>query len=504
MSVKNRFLSAALVLLLLIACFPLSTFASSVPVMTVDKVSGLRGDTVEVTVSLDRADGIASGGFTLAYDTSVLTLTDAVAGNILKNTQCNVNKTYSANSLRLNFAGINPLPGGGTLLTVTFQIKSGAAFGESAVTASHVKFMDVNSAVVSREAQNGCVTVQGAALSLSSASVAAGESTSLILSVDAPVPSCGCSLILTYDASAFSVGRIIGVHALGNTPITFSSSVNAATGTIKISWISAEPIDGFGKLCTIPVTANENVGGEAAVHFSSVKFTDEKGRELPYIPPEDAVVTVVSKTEKTPQLYFLRDTASPDSSTMTVNIVLDGASKVCGGSAEVRYDTNRCALKEIKALYPGLVLNPSAAADANGNIKLAWSTANPISGEQPLVSLIFRTDGIPCTALTFSRVQLCDARGEAVYTYSADDDRADETAITLFLGLPAQDLKIMRASYDENGRMTGSTACQTEVLSAAVTQMGAMIPVEKRGEVKLFLLDSSYRPLGQNLRLCLE
>lgn len=90
------------------------------------------GDTVSVTVSLDKNPGIAGLSYVLLYDTNVLEFVSSEGVNdvLLGPT---VNKdTKGRGRVGYSFATADATSGTGNIMKVTFKVKDGAAVGESA------------------------------------------------------------------------------------------------------------------------------------------------------------------------------------------------------------------------------------------------------------------------------------------------------------------------------------------------------------------------------------
>ena len=148
---KKLLISIFSILLIAVMC-ALPAFAASATA-NVSSVSGNRGATVTVSVSLSSATTVGSGGIELVYDTAVLEL---VKG------EWNVTGTSLATFNTTNNKGAFAYTGGtsvsGKVFTATFKIKSNAEFGASTVKMT-LQLKDGSNADITVTNNSGKVTV---------------------------------------------------------------------------------------------------------------------------------------------------------------------------------------------------------------------------------------------------------------------------------------------------------------------------------------------------------
>lgn len=412
-------MGAWLLCLLLLLSLPAPSRAQeeAESVLRVGQAGGRRGDTVTVEVSLTAVNGIAGGSFNIGYDTAALTLVSAEAGEAMSGRLCTVNPHYSEHTVRVSFAGTEPLKGPGVLLRLHFTIRGDAVIGDTAVTAESVKLTDVDAGVVSRQGEDGFVTVQSVALSLSSRECLAGQSAKLEVLLDGPLAPCGGELTLNYDPAFLEAGSVKAEEKLGGSFLTLSSSIDASRGSLRISWAAAVPPESLGTLCTLIFNVKEEATGESAVTFGEVKFYDVSGKAMELSPPQAGKVTVVGQYNPTATLYLVGGSRNEEEQTATVQIAVDGAGLVCGGQFLLAYDTELCTLLEMERMMGCVAVRPETASEAAGSLLVSWAEDSPALDNQAILQLRFRLLTDEAAPLILSETKLVDSLGQSMEDY---------------------------------------------------------------------------------------
>lgn len=514
MVMKNgkRLLSLLLCALLLCAASPLYAAADDQSTLVIGTSEGLRGDTVTVDISLTSVNGIASGGFTISYNSSILSVVGAEEGAALSCCTAFINTEYSQNAVRVSFMGTTALPSAGTLVSLQFQIKENAAPGSYPLTASNVKFSDTQADVVSKSAENGSIVVHGVCVSLSSAELVAGQGIDLDLCVQPPLAPCGGVVSLQYDPTFLSCGTVTPVKAIGDTPISMQYSVNADEGIINISWMASKPISDFGKLCSVHIETNKQSVGIKTIRFKSCLFVDQNGGALPIETLTAASLNIRKRPDTLPKLYFSGSSSDEAAGIVTISAYFDGADLACAGSTKIQYDASAAALVDISVKCSGLVLMPEQPESANGNILLSWASADPIGDDVCLVEMKFHLAKTAKSGLMFTDTQLFDKEGLTIDLFDLENTEifgqkqwvkitevsASEEKSVLNIRLDESipsSAKMLLAAYDVNGRFVGVHICTAEETIAAKTANGAEVSFVQAKSKKLFLLATDGSPL---------
>ena len=160
----KKFVSLILIFVVSAAMFSFVSHAENTPTLTVSSVSGHAGDNVAVTVDIANNSGIIAICFSIAYDSSILTLTDVTDGTIFNEGQSVFGNDLTANPYTVLW--VDELTtanhtGNGTLVTFNFKIADDAPGGDTAITltVNSSSTFDVDLNDVSFTAVNGRVTV---------------------------------------------------------------------------------------------------------------------------------------------------------------------------------------------------------------------------------------------------------------------------------------------------------------------------------------------------------
>lgn len=394
----------------LLLCLPLTVRAAETSHLTVGEAAGRRGDTVTVDVSLDQVNGIAGGSFNVVYDSQSLALVSAEAGI----GGGSVNPHYRVDAVRISFAGTAPLRTPGSLLTLTFRIKPEAPLELLPIRIEGQRFYDQNAGIVSADAVAGGVLVQAVASTLSSDNCLPGQAVKLEFSLGGGLYPAGGEFDLTYNPRLLTAGSVKGEQKMGNTAISFSYNLDVANGVIHVVWAAAEPIGAHGRLCTVIFAVSDNAAGETRVHPQNMKFFDENGSQIEFLTPEDGVVTVVDQYQEKPSLYVVGGRLDSDSHTATVQIALDGAGIVCGGTFQASYDPALCTLVSVTPKMSCVVVNPESTDSADGTIAVSWAEDSPALDNETVLELTFQMRENSSAPLTLANAVLKDNKGRNV------------------------------------------------------------------------------------------
>ena len=151
---KKTLIALLLVALLTVIIAPAALAAGSAEV-SVSSATVLPGDEVTLVVSIANNPGFGSGKFVVEYDTSVLTLTDITAGELLPIATVNLKQNL------INTMSTKNVTANGVLFTVTFKVAANAANGEYPVNVvvKNLNSADKGNAAVATTVVAGKVTV---------------------------------------------------------------------------------------------------------------------------------------------------------------------------------------------------------------------------------------------------------------------------------------------------------------------------------------------------------
>lgn len=267
--------------------------------LSVPDASGEPGRTVIVAVNLSEGSGISALSFTLSFDPAILSIAGPSAvsrGSLVPDTFSISANTATAGRVQVVISPplTSPLPtfrsGSGSVVTLTFQVASGAAPGTTSPLAlSGISASDANANAVPITPQNGTFTV-GVVRTLAVADVqgAAGAMVSIpiMLSEGAGISALQFTLgfdpaILTPAANPVALGSLV--------PSTFTVSANTARAgqiTVVISPPLTSPLptfnSGSGTIVTLSfqVVGSATPGATSSLTLSNISASDRNANPI--------------------------------------------------------------------------------------------------------------------------------------------------------------------------------------------------------------------------------
>ena len=129
--------------------------------LTVGEVSGKAGQLIDVPIKLTQNPGVAIIGFNVNYDSSKMTLVTAELGDIFTgNFDCNIAKV----PYMFNVYDTNDKKNDGTLVTLTFEMKSDCPEGSYDITLTGQEAFNIEEDDVELTLKNGKITVRNVLL----------------------------------------------------------------------------------------------------------------------------------------------------------------------------------------------------------------------------------------------------------------------------------------------------------------------------------------------------
>ena len=144
-------------LTMVISLMPFPCFAATTSTLNVSSVSGKRGDTVSITVSISYGSNMQACNFDLLYDSKVVEVVSATKGSAL--TSSPIINPNTLGKIVFSYASTTAMTSSAVLLNVQFKIKDSANYGESSVTLNLKDLSDGNFSTINNTVRNGNLTV---------------------------------------------------------------------------------------------------------------------------------------------------------------------------------------------------------------------------------------------------------------------------------------------------------------------------------------------------------
>lgn len=276
---KNKVLSLLVALSIIISLFTFvgaeynGTLSVSAP------SSAMPGETFNVTVSMPGGSDAVSGSFNLVYDNTVLEVSTATAGTILKDYNVNINPSYAQNKIRFTFEGEEPLSKGGIALTVSFKILSSAS-GKAHFECEKFKLLDADyntiSTTESASADTFIINDASTVISIDCPENAqSGDTKEVLVKVENPLNIYGGSFNLVYDAEKFTLSSATAGSLLSS----FSKQINKtyAENKVRVIFAGSSAVAESGSLVKFVFTVNDGTAGVGEFSLEKLKISDSNG-----------------------------------------------------------------------------------------------------------------------------------------------------------------------------------------------------------------------------------
>lgn len=368
---KKRFRTALLLLLVLLLAVTMAAPAFADGTITVSSVSGVRGELVDVQISLSGSD-VRSGNFVLQYDSSVLELTETLTTTTF---QCVAN-SGTTGSVFVSFASMNPIDT--VLCTLTFRVTANTdSQSGTPVLVQQARLYDQNGSHVASNVIHGAVARKTVRLSMSASDTAEYQAVRAVVNLGGALSPAGGNFSISYDPTHFTVKSVLPLESMGSANYAYHI---VRPGLVKISF-SGQKAFAAGSLCAVVFQTIGSAGSSSSLTISEARMYDEDSASMD-VSIVNGSLNIVVPSDEAPKLWCVGGAMQPDG-TAKAAVVLQGRGYACGGNFLLRYDNRMKA-----------VVTPSADCQINhdpnkGEIRVSWASSTAYSGEAELLSIVF-------------------------------------------------------------------------------------------------------------------
>ena len=317
----KRVFSLLLALVMVLGIANFSTYASAMPLLSIENKSVNVGESFTIAITLNNVESVYGGNFTLQYDNSLLTVESSDFGSIVSEhtKNCNLDYQSAGNLIRVTFSGAKSLSDDGTLITFKFKAKENVS-GIAELTFTAYKMYDENGSSVSVDVSGGSVIIEEnilptvtptatptvapeivPAIAITGGTVTSGKEITVSVDISNVDNVYGGNFTLQYDNSLLTVessnfGSIVSEHTK-NCNLDYQSAGNL----IRVTFSGAKSLSNDGTLITFTFKAKENVSGTAELTFTAHKMYDENGSSVSVDISDGNIVIEIADTK--PILY---------------------------------------------------------------------------------------------------------------------------------------------------------------------------------------------------------
>ena len=372
----------------------LAPAAADARTVRVADASAPPGETgVAITVEVDDASGITGGDLTLTYDRTILTAKAVRASSLLTSNGITVvPNVATAGTVRISMAGVSGIPsGGGALLTIEFDVASGAAPGDYGMALTQITLRDVQgSPIVLAQVASGTFEIvaedsgpsDGLEVHMSDLSVAPGD-TGIVVTVEVrnPVGIAGGDVVILYDSAVLSPKRVAGSPDLTGAGITLVPNMDVA-GRISVSLAGATGVGADAEIAirlTFDVKSNASPGSYR-LSFERLRLRDERAEEVPVKSTAGGAITVTGAGPLPEGAVIRIDDATGDAGDtgIPVDIIVENAAGLTGGDLTLSYDAGALTATSVRpgdlATAAGITVVGNTAVDGRITISMAGAS----------------------------------------------------------------------------------------------------------------------------------
>ena len=314
-TISKSVMKSMLLVLILAAT---STMATAAMTVSTSDSSGDSGTTVQIPVDLANAPTLGSLGFTLTYDSDVLTNTGYTTGDIFAAGSMKAVNNGTAGTIIasvINTEGINTA-GNGSILVFTFTV-SGSTGETSDLALSSVSASDTSAVPVTTYTSSGTFTVGGAAPTLTT---------------------------FTVTPTTVEQGGTVDIDIAFSTEVSWAINVNNSTATVETwSGTSTNPTEKHWVTTTGTPTGDYTVDvfmNDVLVDSKTVTVTEAGAANQPPTAVIASPTASGTYREGTEVSFLSTGSTDPDGTIVSYNWTFGDGSAGTGVSTTHTYTTN--------------------------------------------------------------------------------------------------------------------------------------------------------------------
>lgn len=254
-------------------------------ILNVASLEGEQGEVVTIDVNISEASNVCSGNFAVEYDNNKLQIVSATAGTLIQAMSPSINTNFSENSVKVTWAGLNPITEASAICHISFMVKEDAVCGVTDVKISNSKLYDLDLNSLNHSTDKGTITILEKSLPIelfvNGGNVNRGENVTVSINVSENSNMYGGNATIEYDTTAFElVNSEIGDLIKNSSPILNTAYQG---NKIRVVWAGTSQITNGGTLCELTFKAKSNASyGGNAISITASNLYDENSERINY------------------------------------------------------------------------------------------------------------------------------------------------------------------------------------------------------------------------------
>ncbi len=321
--------------------------AADTAVISANDITTYKGYTVSVNIRAENLSNVGSLDIAIYYDSSVVTLKEVKNGTLISGCLVSNNKDV-VGVVSSSIASLTGLSGSGTLLTLSFTVKSDCAAGKYPIVVTVGDAYDVNLQALAIESPPASLTVKDNVVQTQTFSLSASATPTSVLSGNITTVSIRNSngysfmsgdFIFEYDRDLFVLESAELNSALKTENAVYSVNTSTA-GYIKISYISTVATSSYN-LYTVKLRAKNTEETSSTLSISCADvYKDNQTVYNSYSTTVKLSLTMEPPAPDYPEVYTVTDGVAFEGGSLSSVLCIEEDSNLAAADFVVSYNTD--------------------------------------------------------------------------------------------------------------------------------------------------------------------
>ncbi len=321
--------------------------AADTAVISANDITTYKGYTVSVNIRAENLSNVGSLDVEIYYDSEAITLKEVKNGSFVSGCLVSSNRDV-VGVVSSSIASLTGLSGSGTLLTLSFTVKSDCAAGTYPIVVTVGDAYDVNLQALAIESRSASLTVKDNVVQTQTFSLSASATPTSVLSGNITTVSIRNSngysfmsgdFIFEYDRDLFVLESVELASALKTENAVYSVNTSTA-GYIKISYISTVATSSYN-LYTVKLRAKNTEETSSTLSISCTDvYKDNQTVYNSYSTTVKLSLTMEPPAPDYPEVYTVTDGVAFEGGSLSSVLCIEEDSNLAAADFVVSYNTD--------------------------------------------------------------------------------------------------------------------------------------------------------------------